>query len=371
MAMAKKDSSPRPLPALDLGHEKAEAFLKSCLKRHLPSLIFAGPGGCGKEYTAIEFGRKICCSNDPPCRPDGGLCPSCAKAVLLEHPAIDITYPTPSAGRAESEGDDVTDLAKILEEKRSDIFSSYRFSKKVSIRIARARAIIRKAYTKPFDSPFNVFIIVDAHTMREEAQNSLLKLVEEPPSTSILVFVTTNPEAILPTIRSRCQIVRFQPLDASRLASILIGYYGVDEQEARRAASLSRGDIRRAVELATTSKSLEREQARELVIGVREKDEAWLLGRALVLARGANRDRTAQLLQEVETCLRDIMAGEEELLLDVEEGKELLAHAYGYDRKKLPELISRVADARDRILRRNMNIDGTLAKLFLDMKRYG
>ncbi len=212
-------------PVLNLGHESVESFLSSCLETHVPALLFTGHEGAGKELTAINFARRLCCTEDATCRLDGALCPSCQQALALEHPGIHLIYPTPTQGAREKEGDDDPDISKILEEKRQDLFSTHKFSKKVSIRIARARAVIRRANSKPFGSSHNVFVFVDAHLMREEAQNALLKLVEEPPGHCVLIFITPNPDTILNTIRSRCQQVRFAPLDAGVIEKILVGHY--------------------------------------------------------------------------------------------------------------------------------------------------
>jgi len=162
---------------------------------------------------------------------------------------IHLVYPTPSQGTGEKEGDDEPDIGKILEEKRQDIFAVPVFPKKTSIRVARARAVIRRASSKPFGSPYNVFIIVDAHAMREEAQNALLKLVEEPPAHCVLILITPNPDTLLNTIRSRCQRVRFRLSRTTswRDARRVLRRIG---ENARIAASLSRGDIRRAREIA-------------------------------------------------------------------------------------------------------------------------
>jgi DNA polymerase-3 subunit delta' len=357
------------LPHIDLGHQHVETFLDRCLEGEIPPMLFTGPEGTGKEYTAIDFARKLFCSQRPRCRLDGDLCASCLSAARLENPGIYFAYPTPTQGKSEGEEDDLADISKVLDAKREDIFSTFQFSKKVSLRIAKSRAIVKRAYMKPFDGRYNVFIIMDAHTMREEAQNSLLKLIEEPPPQCVLILVTPQSEALLYTVRSRCQQLRFPLLKASVVEKLLRTYYGVEEAAARQAAALSRGSIKDARALASSYDDTGKKEALDLVRKLQEAPEAWLIGKALGMSRGANRDKVALFLHELELYFRDIMAAEESLYFNVDSITEINALRQGWRRKNLPMVLDKISDARDKIIRRNMNVDATLAHLFLDIKR--
>ena len=123
----KKENSIRPIPALDLGHERVERFLAGLRRDALPSLMFSGPEGSGKEYTALEFARRLCCDLPEPCQSGPGGCELCARASVLSHPGIYLVYPTPTQGSGEADDGDVTDIAKVLDEKRRDVFSRYQF----------------------------------------------------------------------------------------------------------------------------------------------------------------------------------------------------------------------------------------------------
>ena len=363
------DTSVSPLPKLDLGLESIDRYLDSCLTKGVPSLLFSGPAGTGKEYTAIEFARKLCCERSPACDPAGEPCDSCRAALRLEHPGIHLIYPTPTRGTRETEDDDLADIDKILAEKRQDIFATYQFSKKVSLRIAKARAIIKRAHTKPFMGRYNVFILADAHTMREEAQNALLKLVEEPPPRCVLIVLTVNADAILYTIRSRCQQVRFGPLTAGVIETTLREYYGIEADAARRAAALARGSIQQARQYAAEYDNEEKRAAAELVLQLDDIPPPQLIGRAMAISRGSNRDRVARFLHELELVFRDIMTGDESLYFNLEYANEIGSLAARWDRKRIPGILERIRAARDNVLRRNMNIDATLANLFLAIKR--
>jgi DNA polymerase-3 subunit delta' len=368
---ARKTEIPlRPVPAFDLGHDRVAHFLGSIRRERVPSLLFTGPEGSGKEYTAIEFARRLCCREPSPCELGSGrVCELCARASHLEHPGIHLIYPTPTQGAGEPEDGDVADIAKVLDEKRRDILAQYRFPKKASIRIARARAVIQRANTKPFGSPYNVFVFVDAHAMREEAQNALLKVVEEPPPHCVLIFVTHNPESILYTIRSRCQHVRFHPLKAGAVERLLVDYYGVEEKTARRIAKLSHGNIQRARALVDSSDDDSRQSVLQFITHLPDSSESWVIGQALEAGRGANRDAVARYLHELSVAFRDVMAGTESLLVNRDESAALLRLGSRWERGRLPRVIDRISRARYEILVRNMNIDAALTSLFLDLHR--
>jgi DNA polymerase-3 subunit delta' len=355
---------------MDFGHARVHGFLEALRRDRVPSLLFSGPEGCGKEYTAIELARRLCCAEEEPCKPGGaGVCGLCFRAAVLEHPGIHLIYPTPTQGAGEPDDGDVADISRVLEDKRQDIFSVYRFTKKASIRIARARAVIQRANTKPFGSRYDVFIFVDAHAMREEAQNALLKLVEEPPPHCAMIFVTHNPDSILYTIRSRCQHVRFTPLKTEAVERVLAEYYQVDGKTARRVAKLSQGNLQRARVLSQSFDDNERQAAAAFVVELAGAKESWVIGQALAVGRSGNRDAVARYLHELSVTFRDVMAGEESLMINSEHAAALGDTAGAWDRKRLPAMIDRVSRARYEILVRNMNIDATLVSLFLDLRR--
>jgi DNA polymerase-3 subunit delta' len=367
--VAKSSESPRPILALDLEQPQASAYLRALGRGAIPPLLFDGPEGSGKEFTAIEFARSLLCEKDETCRLDGPKCTSCLRVSILEHPGVHLIYPTPTQGSNEDDEGDVTDIAKILEEKRADIFSTPAFAKKTSIRIARARAVIQRANTKPFDARYHVFIFVDAHAMREEAQNALLKLVEEPPAHVALVFVTPNAEALLYTMRSRCQRVRFFPLKRVVLEKLLAAYYGADAQTAKRAAALAQGSITRARALADSADLAERDAALGLVVGLAKQPEAWALSQALIGARGANRESVARVLDEMAVIFRDAMTADATLYVNADVPQEIERVGAAWRRDKLPRAIDSVLETRAQVFLANANIDGALADLFLKLKR--
>jgi DNA polymerase-3 subunit delta' len=364
----RKQRTSAGFPRVDLQHDN-RAFLDAALRGRIPPLLFTGPTGAGKLHVAVDYARRICCERTPVCELTGDLCESCTKALALEHPGIHLIFPTPTLGSGEKAQDDEPDIGKILDEKRHDFFATHAFPKKVSLRIARARAIIQRANMKPFGSSHNVFVIYDTHEMREEAQNALLKIVEEPPAQCALIAITNNPDAILYTIRSRCQRVRFSPLKAAVVESLLMNYYDIAAGVASKAADLAQGSINRAIELAREHDDEERAQAYNVFSKLHDASESWVIDAAMTVARRASRDNVARFLHELAVAYRDVMAEHPDLYINRDQTKVLTAQTGRWPRENLPDIINRIIDARNGILRRNLNTEAALVDLFLGIRR--
>jgi DNA polymerase-3 subunit delta' len=144
--------------------------------------------------------------------------------------------------------------------------------------------------------------------MEAAPQNALLKTLEEPPAASIFVLVTSRPDLLLPTVRSRCQRIRFGPISPAEMASVLMREHGFEEREAHAAATAAEGSIARALEGDS-----------EAYVGARDAAEAMLKmaaqaatpGQRLAAARAlggdkVDRDELGRRLRLVASMLRDI-----------------------------------------------------------------
>jgi DNA polymerase-3 subunit delta' len=202
-------------------HPHAAAVLGSAL-RGQPShaYLLAGPAGSGKRDAAREFAAELLAPDSPE-----------ARARVMSGAHVDLTWVAPSGAH---------------EMLRSDV----------------DEAVVSAATRTPFEAQRRVFVIERADTMNDEAANTLLKTLEEPPSYVVLLLLTDRPGQVLPTIASRCQTVRFDPLPPERIAAQLSG---VDDRTALACARLCLGDAERAAELATPAGAALRAAAEELV----------------------------------------------------------------------------------------------------------
>jgi DNA polymerase-3 subunit delta' len=184
-----------------------------------------------------------------------------------------------------------------------------------------------------------------------------------------IVFVTPNAEAMLYTIRSRCQRVRFFPLRRTVLERILTGYYGVDAGAAKRAAAMAQGSVVRARAMLESADLADRNAALGLLAGIPKNSESWVFSQALIGARQANRESVARVLDEMSVLLRDAMTDDPALLINADIATDVQRLAAAYGRARLPRAIELVQDTRNAIYLANANIDGALADLFLRLKR--
>jgi DNA polymerase III subunit delta' len=201
------------------GHTALRARLSSAIARGvLPaSLLLHGPRGIGKQRLALWIAQSLVCASrhddGTPC----GRCQPCRYALALAHPDVHWFFPRP---RLESgaKGRDVTnDFADAIAE-RAQASGLYAPSSGLDgIYVATVRVIVQMASVSPAMGTRKVFIIGDADQMvsqegSDEAANALLKLLEEPPSNTTLLLTSSEPGALLPTIRSRVVNVRVAPL---------------------------------------------------------------------------------------------------------------------------------------------------------------
>jgi DNA polymerase-3 subunit delta' len=198
-----------------VGHQPVVDLLRRAAARgRVPqSLLFAGPDGVGKRTTAIALAQALNC----PRRKDGdacGACPTCERIAGGRH-------------------SDVTLLDKGSE---------------ASIKIGplRARVLDVVGY-RPFEAERRVCIIDGADEMTEQAQDALLKTLEEPPAAAVLILVTAFPDALKPTIQSRCRRLRFGALAPADVQQVLVDRCGVDVKKARVLAAGSAGSVSRAL----------------------------------------------------------------------------------------------------------------------------
>ncbi|MDY5212731.1 DNA polymerase III subunit [Intestinibacter sp.] len=117
-----------------------------------------------------------------------------------------------------------------------------------SIKIAQIRKLQSDILVKPYKS-YKIYVIDEAQKMTVEAQNALLKTLEEPPKYAIIILITDNKESLLDTIKSRCEIIKFTPIPMREVANYLT-MSGVDEKRASLLANFSRGSMKKAIELS-------------------------------------------------------------------------------------------------------------------------
>ena len=179
------------------------------------------------------------------------------------------------------------------------------------IKIEPTREVIDKAAYRPFEGRRRVVVIVPADALNAEAQNALLKTLEEPPSASTFVLVTARPDVLLPTVRSRCQRVRFGRLSEAEVASVLVARHGYGPAEAHAAAAAADGSVGQALEGGSDEFAAARDAAVQVLAGVvAEPSPAARLRLAKALMNGAvgrtERDALGRRLRALSSLVRDL-----------------------------------------------------------------
>jgi DNA polymerase-3 subunit delta' len=276
-----------------IGNLQAKTTLKRLIGHgRLPnSLLFAGPDGVGKREFALETARTMLCpekSGDEAC----GVCRVCTRLADFVIPA------TPSDSNKDQ-------FRKVFFGGHGDVAIVVPF--KNFILVDAIRDLEQEANYRPFESAVRFFIIDDADKMNDQAANALLKTLEEPPPTSYIFLITSRPDSLLPTIRSRCQTLRFTPVETKDIEDYLIQERAMKHHEAALAARLSRGSIGRAVDLEVEKFRIARDRMFS-VLGhtISTGDRAALLKIAEEMNDAKNKDSFADNIDVLESLVHDV-----------------------------------------------------------------
>ncbi|MDH5543447.1 MAG: DNA polymerase III subunit [Nitrospinota bacterium] len=214
-----------------LGQTKAKEVLARNLarKKIASTYLFAGPEGTGKMGIAKIFARAILCREATPGLKDCG-CKSCAMFNGGTHPDFMGVIPTES----KSKNENFHEIIRNPEEMGLAL-------KGRAIKIEQVRELISAVSLKSYFGGWKAVIVESPESMKKEPANAFLKTLEEPPKNTVIILVSSSPSALLPTILSRCRVVRFVPMRPTELAKLLEVERSFSSEEALTAATLSEG----------------------------------------------------------------------------------------------------------------------------------
>jgi DNA polymerase-3 subunit delta' len=247
-----------------VGQERVAAYLKAAVTGGQTShaYLFVGPQGSGKKTAAMLLACALIC-DDGGC----GTCPACQRVRRGAHPDVRVVTPEGAA-------------TYLVEQVRDEL--------------------VPDMWLAPADGHAKVYIIERADALGDSAANAFLKTLEEPPPSVRIVLLTDDYDAVLPTIVSRCQVIRFAPVTPSRAVALLAERTGVGTDEALAALAASSGVVPRAIEFL---RAPSRVAGREALMTIM-RDLPVMDGRdVLVSAR--------EMLKAVRAPLEDIKARQE------------------------------------------------------------
>jgi DNA polymerase-3 subunit delta' len=272
------------------GHDRPVTILKRALanKTLAHAYLFSGGEGIGKKMTALALAAAVNCRD---AGPDGGCgqCPSCRKVAALVHPDVHVL---------EADGDE--------------------------IKIDQVRQVQADLALKPFEGTKKILIVDGAENMNQASANAFLKTLEEPPGEALIVLICSLPQRLLPTIRSRCQEIRFMPLPRPILAQELMRKRGLSEEDAWFIAALAQGSLGRGIGMDVEQEKAVREELMALWSGLGQMSAGEVLAQAEAFSK--DRDRLERMLDIGVEWLRDA------LVFRVTGDERLLVHGQGKDR---------------------------------------
>jgi DNA polymerase-3 subunit delta' len=270
-----------------IGHRRLTTLLARAIERESlpPTLLFAGPPGIGKWAVARATAQAVNCLE--PVR------------TPAEHLAID------ACGRCRA-------CDRVARGVHVDVITMAP-DERASIKIDVVRDVLGRTSFRPFEGKRRLVMIREADTLEPQAQNSLLKSLEEPPPGTLFILTTAVPGALLPTVRSRCMRLRFGRLTSAEVSAALMRDHEHSETEAREAAPLADGSIGQALALADNDLTSLRDAALLLLRHTAGRGDAHSrVQAASALYGGAKKERSredlAVVLRLMASMLRDLEA---------------------------------------------------------------
>jgi DNA polymerase-3 subunit delta' len=330
-----------------IGHDLQKNLLRRAVaeERVSHSYLFYGMDGVGKRLVALGFAKILNCltpvSNRDAISNNAGCdCNSCRKIDKGIHPDVFVI---------EYKG--LRDIK--VDQIREDVEE--------------------RLYFKPFEGRYKVAIVDEADRMSHSAQNAFLKTLEEPPDESIVILLTSSPQSLLPTIRSRCQSLQFEGIPIEFIVGELKTRRGLSSEESTMIAFLSEGSLGRALNLDDEMLSGRNELITRLS-QVETDSASSVLGVVESILRGSSNDDNERLktyLEFILLWLRDLINVKIGLDEDLLINKDLISvsreYASRYSLEKILEKLTFVEQVSNSILRLNSNRQIALENLVLKM----
>ena len=320
-----------------IGHDDIIRHLKNAIEtgKVSHSYIFTGEPGSGKKLLATTYAMTLQCEagGTEPCQ----KCDSCKKALGKNHP----------------------DIIMVNHEKPGTI----------SIDEIREQ-VIHDVAIKPYSSPHKVYIIHDAEMMTVQAQNAILKTIEEPPEYAVIMLLTSNIDSLLPTIRSRCVRLDLKVVDDSLVKEYLMEHLQVPDYQAEIDASYAQGSIGKAKEAATSQEFADMTANALKILKYANSMEVYELTEAIKTLT-ADKNNINDYLDIFQFWFRDVLMFKATREIDNLVFKQEINFIREQASERSYENIEKILEALEKTkvrLRANVNLELALELLFLTIR---
>ena len=336
-----------------IGQEDAKNLLKNAVRtgNHSHAYIFSGEKGSGKMMLAEAFATMLQCQN--PSDDDACLeCHSCKQALSRNNP-------------------------DIIHVRREDDKAN------IGVDVVRER-IVNDVEIKPYSSRYKIYIVDEAERMNQQAQNAILKTIEEPPEYAIIILLTANHNAFLQTILSRCVLIQMKSIDTVSVKRILQTKYNTVDYQADMVASFAQGNVGKAIALVSDSSF---NDTKNLVISLCKRaarmDQQQIAQELKSIKEENERDKKEsdneekfqsfmdQMLDLITLWFKDVLLYKatlnDDLLLFKENTFDISEQATSCSYNGLNEIINSISETRAR-LNANVNFELTVMLLIQAIK---
>lgn len=322
-----------------IGHAWAEKILRQHLKNgdvhH--AYLFTGAPGVGRRSLALEFAKAINCTNPPDPGNYCGTCNICRHIAAMQQADLHVISSDTEGGM---------------------------------IKVDQMRELQRSLILTPYEARYRIALLLNFHRANANAQNALLKTLEEAPAKVILLLTADSAESLLPTISSRCEILRLRPVSIETLASALVEQHQLPPEKAALYAHIANGRPGIALRLGSDPKT---DEKRTNWIGQLQDALGYSIQQKLKLSENLNKEKNAEPLGDIlkvwTSFVRDILliqAGKPAGIVNIDYDDEISALANKVSREDLLRFLKELTRSLD-LVEINANPRLMIDNLFLNL----
>ncbi|NMB07263.1 MAG: DNA polymerase III subunit delta' [Tissierellia bacterium] len=317
-----------------LGHENIIKNLQNAIEngKVSHSYLFEGEESMGKKMVALSFAKTLLCKEEKlePCN----NCNSCLKFDNFNHPDL-----------------------KLIEPEK-DLIKKEEIDK-----------VIKNINIAPLESNRRIIIINDSDKIGMEGQNTLLKTLEEPPSYINIILITSNSNKIIPTILSRCERIKFYPVESEKIENLLISRYNKTRDEAKFIVHFTKGSVGQAIELSQSQDFFnKRDETLEIIHNIVKGDKYKAFDSYDFFLN--NKENYEEILDIMIYWFRDLIIykelGNTELLLNRDK-ISLLSSQVFLKENQINDIIKKIINVKQDI-QRNVNYQLAIETMLLSMQ---